>query len=192
MYQVRCRSVLIGPGNLLRLFVAQSLLFVPGPCQASRARLMFSSLAPAAQPGLCRQGLAARFGAKGNEEQTDRERDGRHRNGNPQGSIVPHTRSHQKRDSRPAESCKGRGKSKGTRAALRWILFRQPKGINRKIGAAKSKKAEAHKKPRQRRCAQIENLAERQRDKSHHQREKEAQRPASSELFSEPRHRQAP
>src|SRR5437879_2604974 len=97
----------------------------------------------------------------------------------------------QKGDPRSAKSRKGRGKRESARPALRWILFRQPQRVNRKIRAAKAKKEKANKEPRERGGPEIENLSKGERDEGQHQREKESQCAAPSEFFRKPGHRQA-
>src|SRR5712664_1508766 len=140
---------------------------------------------------LRRQGLPAGFNAKRNEQKTNGEGDGRHRDGDSQRLKMLNAGSDQKGDSRSAKSRNGRGKGESARAAFRRILLRQPQGVNGKIRAAKTKKEKANKKPGKRGRPEIENLSKRERDEGQHQREKKSQCSAPAEFFREPRHRQA-
>src|SRR6267143_2362421 len=102
-----------------------------------------------------------------------------------------HASSHEKRDASAAKARKRRAESKRARATFRRILLRQPERIHSKVRSAQSEEEKTNKKPWKRLGAEIENLAKRQRDKSHHQCEIERQCPASSQPFRKPRHRQA-
>src|ERR1700676_2320401 len=104
---------------------------------------------------------------------------------------MPDSGTHKKRNSSPAKTGKRRGKSEGAGAAFRRILLGQPESIDGKVGPAESQKEETDKHPRKRRWAKIEDLAEGKRNEHHHQREEKGERPASSHLPGEPRHRQA-
>src|ERR1700692_4761436 len=104
---------------------------------------------------------------------------------------MAHARADEEGDSRAAKSRERCGKGEGAGAALRGILLRQPESIDGEIGAAQAQKKEAGKKPGKRARAEIEDFAERERDKYHHQRKVNSQRAASSHLFGKPGHRQA-
>jgi hypothetical protein len=75
---------------------------------------------------LRRQSLPAGFRAKGNEEQTNGEGDGRQGDGNAQRLKMSNPGANQEGDPRSAKSRKGRGKRESARPAFRRILFRQP------------------------------------------------------------------
>src|SRR5690242_14717374 len=101
------------------------------------------------------------------------------------------TGSHQECDRRSAKSRKRGGESKGARAALGWILFRQPECIDGKIRTAESEKEKANEKPRKRSAPKVENFPKRQADEGQHQRKIKCQCAAPAKFFREPGHRQA-
>src|SRR5260370_26576282 len=102
-----------------------------------------------------------------------------------------HAGADQKRDSRAAETRKRSGKRKRAGAAFGGILLRQPQRIHRETRPAKSKKKQAHKKPRKFAGACIEKFAESESNENQHQDKKDGQRPTPSQALRNPRHRQA-
>src|SRR2546421_718009 len=141
---------------------------------------------------LRRKGLPASFSAKWDEEQANRKCDRRQRDGDSQRSKVLNARADEKGDRGSAKTREGRGKGKSARAAFGWILFGEPKRVNGKIRAAKSKKEKTNEKPGQGRRSEIEDFSEGERNESRHQREEKCQSATPPKFLSEPGHRQAP
>src|SRR5216684_5589032 len=140
---------------------------------------------------LRRQSLPAGFGAKRNQEQTDRKGDGGKSNRYSERLKMLNAGANQKSDPGSAKSRKGRGESEGAGAAFGGILLRQPQGVNREICAAKTEKEQADKEPRKSRRAKIEDLSKREGDEDRHHGEIKCESPAPAEFFREPGHREA-
>src|SRR5690242_5994642 len=134
------------------------------------------------------EGLPTRFGSKRNQHKSDGERQSSHRHWNSERTEALNAISNKECDGGAPEPRKRSAEGEGTRAAFRGVLFRQPEGVDRKVGAAEAEKEKAYKKPRQRGSAKIENFAEGERDEDHHQREVETHGAATSKPLREPRH----
>src|SRR5712672_746930 len=98
--------------------------------------------------------------------------------------------SYQEGDGRSAKSRDRGGESKGARAALGWILLRQPERIDGKIRATESEKEKTNEEPSERGGAKIENFAKRQGDEGQHQNKIRCKCAAPPEFFREPGHRE--
>src|SRR5882757_2407978 len=140
---------------------------------------------------LRRQSLPAGFGAKRNQEQTDRKGDGGKSNRYSERLKMLNAGANQKSDPGSAKSRKGRGESEGAGATFGGILLRQPQGVNRKIRATKTEKEKANKEPRKSRRAKIEDLSKRERDEDCHHGKIKCESAAPAEFFREPGHREA-
>src|SRR5690348_3502081 len=94
------------------------------------------------------EGLPTGFGSKGYQHKSEGERQSRHRHWNSERTEELNAISNKESDGGAAEPRKRSAEGEGTCAAFRRVLLRQPKSVDRKVGAAEAEKKEAYKKPR--------------------------------------------
>src|SRR6266481_852275 len=104
---------------------------------------------------------------------------------------MTHATSYQKRDSCSAEACERGREREGAGTAFRGILLRQPESVDGEACSSQSQKEKTNEKPWQRAWAEIEDLAEGERDEHHHQSKKESECAAAAEPLCQRRHGQA-
>ena len=119
--------------------------------------------------------------ARGRSASPDEEGDGSERHRGADGVHAGDAGAHQERDAGGQEAAERGGEGEGAAAALGAVLFRQPERVDGEIGAADAEEEEAGHEPRQGVAAEIEDVAEAERDADEHQDEEEGERAAASD-----------